>query len=163
MTGLAGIGYQLLRCAEPEKVPSISRRSRRRFPCGSHQDQARMIDSPDHHGDLTMDPHRPALPPRPGSFKEANEAWKAHDYQRTIRILTAASKQQPANAKLLLNLGEAYGLRYEYQRAEECFDQAVKVASNPTETLADAAVAANDSSNQAWPIATSGARRSTGC
>ncbi|HWW02075.1 MAG TPA: sulfotransferase [Candidatus Acidoferrum sp.] len=76
--------------------------------------------------------------PRPGSFQEAAEAWKRQDYQKTIELLTRASQAQPANSKLLLNLGEAYGLRFEYQEAERCLEKAVTVTSNKVETLAQA-------------------------
>ncbi len=71
-------------------------------------------------------------------FQEAAEAWKRQDYQKTIELLTRASEQQPANSKILLNLGEAYGLRFNYQEAERWFEKAVIVASNKVETLAEA-------------------------
>src|SRR6266478_10192667 len=53
-------------------------------------------------------------------------------------MLTRASQRDPANSKLLLNLGEAYGLRFEYQEAERCLEKAVTVASNKLEILAEA-------------------------
>src|SRR5438132_699410 len=76
--------------------------------------------------------------PRSRSFQEAAEAWKRQDYQKTIEMLTRACEREPANSKLLLNLGEAYGLRFEYQKAERCLEKAVTVASSKVETLADA-------------------------
>jgi tetratricopeptide (TPR) repeat protein len=80
------------------------------------------------------------VPPRPRTrlFQEAAEAWKRRDYQKTIEMLTRASQRQPTNSKLLLNLGEAYGRRFEYQEAERCLENAVTVASNKVETLAEA-------------------------
>ena len=72
------------------------------------------------------------------SFREAAEAWKRQDYQKTIELLTRACQQQPANAKLLLNLGEAHGRRFDYAAAERCLEEAVTVASNKAETLAEA-------------------------
>jgi tetratricopeptide (TPR) repeat protein len=78
--------------------------------------------------------------PRPGptAFEEAAEAWKRQDYEKTIEILKRASEQQPNNAKLLLNLGEAYGLRFEYRLAECWLEQAVAVAADKVQILADA-------------------------
>src|SRR5438093_4350769 len=76
--------------------------------------------------------------PRSRSFQESAEAWKRQEYHKTIEMLTRASQQHPANSKLLLNLGEAYGLRFEYEKAERCLEQAVAVASNKTETLGEA-------------------------
>jgi Tfp pilus assembly protein PilF len=76
--------------------------------------------------------------PRTKSFQEAAEAWRRQDYQKTIELLTHASQEQPTNSKLLLNLGEAYGRRFEYQEAERFLEKAVTVASNKVETLAEA-------------------------
>ena len=77
---------------------------------------------------------------RPGAtaFEEAAEAWKRQDYEKTIEILKRASQQQPDNAKLLLNLAEAYGLRFEYQAAEQCLENAVAVATHKVQVLAEA-------------------------
>lgn len=71
-------------------------------------------------------------------FQEIADAWKQRDYQKAIEILARASQQQPTNAKLLLNLAEAYGRRFEYQEAERCLDSAVAIASNKAEILAEA-------------------------
>src|SRR5260370_19829446 len=76
--------------------------------------------------------------PRSRAFQNAAEAWRRRDYSKTIEMLTRASQRDPANSKLLLNLGEAYGLRFEYQEAERCLEKAVTVASNKVETLAEA-------------------------
>src|SRR5205085_319761 len=72
------------------------------------------------------------------SFQEAAEAWRRQDYQKTIDMLRQASQQQPTNSKLLLNLGEAYGLRFLYPEAERCLEKAVSVSSNKTAVLAEA-------------------------
>src|SRR6266568_5000719 len=76
--------------------------------------------------------------PRSRLFQEASDAWRRQDYQKTIDMLTRATERDPANSKLLLNLGEAYGLRFEYPEAERCLEKAVIVASNKVETLAKA-------------------------
>jgi tetratricopeptide (TPR) repeat protein len=71
-------------------------------------------------------------------FHEAAEAWKRQDYQLTIETLERAVRLDPANVRILLDLGRAYGLRYEYAAAERCFEKAVRVASNRAEVMAEA-------------------------
>src|SRR5580765_7945698 len=75
---------------------------------------------------------------RSRSSHEAAEAWRRQDYQKTIQMLTHASEQDPADSKILLNLGEAYGLRFEYQEAERCLEKAVIFASDKVEAFAKA-------------------------
>jgi tetratricopeptide (TPR) repeat protein len=78
--------------------------------------------------------------PRPGptAFEEAAEAWKRQDYEKTIEMLKRATQQQPNNAKLLLNLAEAYGLRFEYSEAERWLEKAVAIAGDKVQILAEA-------------------------
>ena len=71
-------------------------------------------------------------------FQEAGDAWQRQDYEKAIGILGQASQRQPANPQILLNLGEAYGLRFDYQQAERCLENAVGVSANEVETLAEA-------------------------
>src|SRR5215216_3886201 len=71
-------------------------------------------------------------------FQEAAEAWKRQDYQQTLDSLERAARLDPANASIHLDLGRAYGLRYDYPRAEACFEKAVRVAPRKAETLAEA-------------------------
>jgi tetratricopeptide (TPR) repeat protein len=86
-----------------------------------------------------MDAQSSVLPTdRPNAFQEASEAWRQRDYQKTIELLKRATEQQPGNLKLLLNLGEAYGLRYEYEQAGLWLDQAVTVAPNKARALSEA-------------------------
>jgi tetratricopeptide (TPR) repeat protein len=77
-------------------------------------------------------------PSLPSPFHQAAQAWKRQDYQQTIDLLTHASQSQPSNAGLLLNLAEAYGLRFEYEQADRCLERAIAVAANKTEAMADA-------------------------
>ena len=70
-------------------------------------------------------------------FQEAAAAWKQQDYQKTIEILTRAIQLQPTNSRLLLNLAEAYGRRFEYQQAERHLEIAVSMAVNKTNTLVE--------------------------
>jgi tetratricopeptide (TPR) repeat protein len=69
---------------------------------------------------------------------DANVLWKQREFQKSIEILERASKMDPANARILLDLGNAYGFRYDYAAAERCFDKAARVALRKTEALAAA-------------------------
>ena len=71
-------------------------------------------------------------------FQQAAEAWKRQEYRQTIDILERATRLDPANARTLLDLGRAYGLRYDYAAAECCLEKAVRVALRPAEVLAEA-------------------------
>jgi tetratricopeptide (TPR) repeat protein len=71
-------------------------------------------------------------------FQEAAEAWRRQDYQGTIALLERASRLDPANASVLLDLGRAHGLRYEYGPAEQCFEKAVKIVPRKIQALGEA-------------------------
>ncbi|HUC83995.1 MAG TPA: sulfotransferase [Candidatus Acidoferrales bacterium] len=68
----------------------------------------------------------------------ATEAWNRQDYEESIAILERASRLDPANAGLLLDLGRAYGMRYDCAAAEKYFERAAKVAPQRSEVLAAA-------------------------
>jgi tetratricopeptide (TPR) repeat protein len=69
-------------------------------------------------------------------LKTAQECWKRRDYQQFFDLVERASRLDPADADILLALGRAHGLRYDYAAAERHFDKAIRVASNKTKTLA---------------------------
>jgi len=71
-------------------------------------------------------------------FLEAAEAWKRLDYQKTIETLERASHLDPANTTIHLDLGRAYGLRYNYEAAERCLEQGIRVAPKKSVALAEA-------------------------
>jgi len=71
-------------------------------------------------------------------FREAAEAWKRQEYQHTIETLERAARLDLANPRILLDLGRAYGLRYDYGAAERCLEKAVRVSSQRVEALAEA-------------------------
>lgn len=71
-------------------------------------------------------------------FEEAADAWRKQEYQATIELLQRASRRDPANASILLDLGRAYGLRYDYPAAEQCLEKAVRVSPRKTDMLAEA-------------------------
>ncbi len=52
-----------------------------------------------------------------------------------IEILERASRLDPANVSIQLDLGRAYGLRYNYSEAERCLEKAVRVAGRKVEAL----------------------------
>jgi tetratricopeptide (TPR) repeat protein len=78
----------------------------------------------------------------PGSlnrmFQSAEDCWKRGDIRQCIEILERASRLAPANTDVLLQLGRAHGLRYDYAAAERCFDKAIRLAPNKAEALAAA-------------------------
>ena len=75
-------------------------------------------------------------------FQDAVEAWRRQDYQQTIALLERASRLDPANTNVLLDLGRAYGLRYEFEPAGRCFDKAIKIAPRRSEALIEAGLRA---------------------
>lgn len=69
-------------------------------------------------------------------LQSAADAWKCKDFQRCIETLERASRLDPANATVLLDLGGVYGNRYNYASAEQCFERAFRVAVNKADALA---------------------------
>jgi tetratricopeptide (TPR) repeat protein len=74
----------------------------------------------------------------------AQEAWTRKTFQEGIELLERASRLDPANTDILLNLGNWYGLRYNSAAAGECFEKAVRVAPNKAIALAVAGLYAGD-------------------
>jgi len=71
-------------------------------------------------------------------FEEAAQAWRRQAYTETIQLLERASRLDPANVNVLLDLGRAHGLRYDYASAEQCLEKAVRIAPRRAEVLAEA-------------------------
>lgn len=71
-------------------------------------------------------------------FQEVNERWKRHDYQAAIDSMKRAQQLDPANIRILLDLGGMHGRRYDYQAAEICFERAIRLSGKQTEVLAAA-------------------------
>lgn len=72
-------------------------------------------------------------------FDQAAEAWRRQAYSETIELLERAARMDPANPSILLDLGRAHGLRYDYPAAGRCLEKAVRVAPRTAEALAEAA------------------------
>src|SRR5579871_4541540 len=69
-------------------------------------------------------------------MQSAAEAWNRLDYTQSIELMERASKLDPANTGLLLDLGRAYGMRYDCASAERCFEKAAQLSPRKAEVLA---------------------------
>src|SRR6516162_4081527 len=67
--------------------------------------------------------------------QEAGDAWKRCDFQSAIEMMERASRRDPANAGILLDLGRMYGQRFDYATAEKCFERALRITGQKTEIL----------------------------
>jgi tetratricopeptide (TPR) repeat protein len=74
-------------------------------------------------------------------------AWDGRHFQQGIEMLERASRLDPANSGILLDLGRMYGLRCDYAAAERCFDKAVRIAPKKTEALVAAGEQSRDFAN----------------
>lgn len=77
-------------------------------------------------------------------IQEAQEAWQKKDFQKNIEILERAHRLDPANWAILMQLGRAHGLGYDYAKAERCFEQAIRVAPKKTDAMASAGIQSKD-------------------
>jgi tetratricopeptide (TPR) repeat protein len=75
----------------------------------------------------------------PGSLNRmlqaAQESWGKRNFDTYFETMERASKLDPANHRILLDLGLAYGMRYDYAAAERCLEKAVRVAPRKSEAL----------------------------
>ncbi|HXR06596.1 MAG TPA: sulfotransferase [Candidatus Acidoferrum sp.] len=82
-------------------------------------------------------------------LQAAMESWQRRDFQQSIEILERASRLDPANSRVLLDLGGFYGKRYDPAAAERCFEKAVRVAPRKAEALVTAGQQSRDFGNYA--------------
>lgn len=68
----------------------------------------------------------------------ATDSWRQQDFQQYFELMERACRLDPANPGLLLDLGSAYGMRYEYPSAERCFEKAIRIAPDRATALATA-------------------------
>jgi tetratricopeptide (TPR) repeat protein len=80
-------------------------------------------------------------------LNSADEARNRKQFQECVDILERASRLDPANPNLLLNLGHAYGNNLDYPSAERSFEKAIRLAPKKTEALTGAALRARDFGN----------------
>src|SRR5260221_10570677 len=61
-------------------------------------------------------------------LQAAQQAWVEKDFQQHIGLLERASRLNPSNATIHLQMGRYHGLRYDYAAAVRCFEHAVRVS-----------------------------------
>ena len=69
-------------------------------------------------------------------LQAAHQAWLQKDFQQHIELLERASRLNPSNATILLQLGRIHGLRYNYAAAENYFERTIRVSPRKTQALA---------------------------
>ncbi len=68
-------------------------------------------------------------------LQSAQQAWIRRDFQQNIDLLERASRMDPANWTILMQLGKFQGLRYNYPEAETYFERAIRLAPRKAEAL----------------------------
>ncbi|EEF59709.1 tetratricopeptide repeat-containing sulfotransferase family protein [Pedosphaera parvula] len=68
-------------------------------------------------------------------FHDAMEASRRQDYDHTIEILKRGNRLDPANSRILLDLGRVNLMRYQRAEAEGWFERAVRISPRRAETL----------------------------
>src|SRR5438552_6867155 len=71
-------------------------------------------------------------------YRESEEAWGRQDYQKSISLIERATRKEPYNPSLLLDLARAYGRRYDFPAAERCLEKAVQISTERAHTLGEA-------------------------
>ena len=71
-------------------------------------------------------------------YRESEEAWEQQDYRKSIRLIEKATRKEPRNPSLFLDLARAYGLRYDFHAAERCAEKAVQISTDRACTLGEA-------------------------
>jgi tetratricopeptide (TPR) repeat protein len=64
-------------------------------------------------------------------LQAAVAAWRRKEYQQSVEHLERASKLAPENINILLDLGGAHGMCFDYSAADRCFEQACRLAPEP--------------------------------
>lgn len=61
-------------------------------------------------------------------YREANQAWEHQEYQKSISFFEQATRKEPHNPALFLNLARAHGKRYDFPAAERSIEKAVQIS-----------------------------------
>jgi len=77
-------------------------------------------------------------------LEAARQAWVQKDIPQHLELLERASRLNPSNAAIHLQLGRAHGLGYNYAAAERSFEQAVRVSPHKAGALALVGVQCRD-------------------
>lgn len=71
-------------------------------------------------------------------YRQAEEAWEQQDYQKSISLIEQATRKEPYNPALLLDLARACGKRYDFPAAERYIEKAVQISKDHAHTLGEA-------------------------
>jgi tetratricopeptide (TPR) repeat protein len=74
--------------------------------------------------------------PLPRVLQQAGEAWHRRDYPTYFDLMEQAARRAPGNYGIQLDLGLAYGTRYDYPTAQKCFEKAIRLAPHKSTALA---------------------------
>jgi tetratricopeptide (TPR) repeat protein len=72
-------------------------------------------------------------------LREAQAAWARKDFVAAIDLLESANQLAPANPGILIELGRAYGSRYDYGTAERYFEKTIRFSPKKGAMLATVA------------------------
>lgn len=72
------------------------------------------------------------------AIHRSEEAWARQDYEKSIALIKEASRLEPRNPSLLLQVARAHGLRYDYAAAEVWIERAVRAWPRRADGLAEA-------------------------
>jgi len=68
-------------------------------------------------------------------MQTAADFWNRCDFQGCAEVMEKASRLDPGNHSVLLDLGAVYGKTHDYAAAERCFDKAIRIASAKVEAI----------------------------
>lgn len=88
-----------------------------------------------------MKPPRQHSKPNPAIqrlYREAEEAWGQQDYGKSLNLIEQATRKEPFNPLLLLDLARAHGRRYDFPAAERYLEKAVQMAADRAHMLGEA-------------------------
>src|SRR5215471_7902245 len=82
-------------------------------------------------------------------LQTSDDAWSRKKFAEAIGELERASRLDPGNGGILLELGRRHGQRYDYAAAERYFEKAVRMAPNQAAILLYAGQKSRDFGNYA--------------
>lgn len=80
-------------------------------------------------------------------MQTAADLWNHYDFEGCAEVMERASRLDPANHNVLLDLGAVYGKMHDYAAAERCFDKAIRIAPIKIEVLSTAGLRCLDFNN----------------
>ncbi len=72
-------------------------------------------------------------------YLEAETAWGELEYQKSISLLRKASRKDPSNPHLLLDIARACGQRYDFDAAKRYLEKAIQLSTARAQVLEEAA------------------------